>query len=236
MYPIRPNHQRAKYAILMFYLVIGFSLCQVLFYGWEYYWFSDLGGGGYGTEMYYTVVRLEQTLIYVSIGLYYLTAVFFIMWLRRAYYNLWAASPGSVSYSEGWAAGAWFVPILNLFRPYQIMREIWTGTQGLVPHKFPEAHPPALVGYWWAAHISMSVIGYISRYIGNAVTGDNYLLTMSISLILQELVSIAAAVLAMTVIKRISGFEAALWEEAQHPSDSVFAIAAAEVPHVPPAS
>lgn len=236
MYPIRPNSQRARYAILMFYPVIGFSAFQALFFCWEYYWFSDMGGGGFGTNMYFTIVRLEQIFLYASIALYYLVAVFFIMWFRRAYYNLQAANPGYASFSEGWAAGAWFVPIMNLFRPFQMMREIWTGTQWMVPHKFPEANPPTLVGYWWAAHISMIVMGYITRYVGNIVSGENYLITMSTSLVLHELVAIAAAVLAIMMIKRISAFETALWEEAQSPSDSVFAITSTGLPPAAPAS
>jgi len=58
-----------------------------------------------------------------------LTAIFFIMWFRRAYYNLTQIPNSKVNYTEGWAAGAWFVPILNLFRPVEIMNEIWRETQ-----------------------------------------------------------------------------------------------------------
>lgn len=234
MYPLRYNRQRARWAVMLFYPVIGISILQALFFGWEYYYFST-SGGGYDADTYFIVVKLEQILMYVAISLYYLTAVFFIMWFRRAYNNLYAANPAYASFSEGWAAGAWFIPIMNLVRPFQMMREIWTGTQAAVPHRFPEGRSHLLVSYWWTAHISMIIMGYIIRGITRYGNGAS-LLTLSVSAILQELMTIAAAVLAMMMIKRISVFETALWEEAQHPSDSVFAISAAEVPPAPPAS
>lgn len=31
----------------------------------------------------------------------------------------------NLSHDESWAAGSWFVPILNLFRPVSIMKEMY---------------------------------------------------------------------------------------------------------------
>ena len=33
-----------------------------------------------------------------------------------------------MSRGAGWAIGPWFVPILNLFRPWQIAVETWEGS------------------------------------------------------------------------------------------------------------
>ncbi len=52
------------------------------------------------------------------------------MWFRRAYFNL-HQKVSYLSHSEGWAAGSWFVPIVNLYRPYQIMKEIYVETKEL---------------------------------------------------------------------------------------------------------
>jgi len=54
------------------------------------------------------------------------------------------------SHGTGWAVGAWFVPILNLWRPLEIARDIWRGSD---PDR-PEASRgteriPGLLACWW---------------------------------------------------------------------------------------
>ena len=52
------------------------------------------------------------------------------MWMFRAYNNVDAVAPGARRYDGGWAIGSWFVPILNLFRPKQIINDIWRAATG----------------------------------------------------------------------------------------------------------
>jgi Domain of unknown function (DUF4328) len=54
------------------------------------------------------------------------------------------------STTPGWAAGFYFMPLLNLFMPYAVMAEIWRysdPSQGGAVRK--TASP--LVGWWWVA-------------------------------------------------------------------------------------
>ena len=44
---------------------------------------------------------------------YIISGITFIMWFRRAYFNL-HQKVSWLNHSEGWAAGCWFVPIVNL--------------------------------------------------------------------------------------------------------------------------
>jgi hypothetical protein len=50
-----------------------------------------------------------------------------------------------------------------------------------------------------------------------------------------EIITLPAAFMTIQVIKKISSFEDALWDEAQNPSESVFAITTAEVSAPTPA-
>src|SRR6185503_21227653 len=47
------------------------------------------------------------------------TAIVFVVWLHRAYGNTraWKHAP---QHRVGWAIGAFFIPIVNYFLPYQI--------------------------------------------------------------------------------------------------------------------
>jgi hypothetical protein len=67
---------------------------------------------------FYEKLILGITILFRIVG-----GVLFVLWMRRAYYNLKALDLPT-SYSDGWAVGAWLVPILNLVRPFQIMNEL----------------------------------------------------------------------------------------------------------------
>lgn len=238
MYPIRPNRQRAKQVINIFYIVIGFSILNLSLVTWQYFLYQsfqndpeniDLGLAGLSDNL-----DIVAGIIGLAVNVF--TIVYFIRWFRRAYFNLHAIQSPEVSQPEGWAAGAWFVPFLNLVRPYQIMREIWNGTQRALPHRYPDVAPIGLLGIWWAFYIIMGIASNVSvRLAMNVQTLDD-LTGLSIASIVAEVISIPAAFLTIQVVKKVSAFEDDLWDEALNPSDSVFAISPSEVPPVEPAS
>lgn len=61
------------------------------------------------------------------------TAVVFIVWFHRARVNAEVFAPNAFSKGRGWAIGAWFVPIGNLFLPARIAREIWNASAQAAP-------------------------------------------------------------------------------------------------------
>ena len=72
--------------------------------------------------------------VYRSIGLgqlavFLVTAVYWLVWLHRSYANLSAVGVRKTRFTAGWAVGYWFVPIANLWRPYQVMKDLWLRSQ-----------------------------------------------------------------------------------------------------------
>jgi len=135
-----------------------------------------------------------------------LAAFIFIQWFRRSYFNL-HQTPIAVNYSEGWAAGAWFVPFLNLFRPYQIMKEIWYKTQSSVKIENPISHNSVKI--WWGVFIIGNIVNFIS--ISYPVVNNESLMTATLIGIVGNIVSIIAAFLAINVVKKVSNFEEQLF-------------------------
>ena len=237
MFPINPNRERARHLINMFYVVIAFSILNLTLVTWQYFTFKNISENPDSLDM--DIVNLSDTLDIlsgiISLGISITTIVLFIRWFRRAYYNLHSIQSSEVSFQEGWAAGAWFIPFLNLVRPYQIMREIWTGTQRAMPHRYPDILPATLVGSWWALYLIMNITANISLRMAMGVEDIDDLINVAIASIIVEIITIPAAIIAIQVVKKISSFEDALWEEAQNPSESVFAITTAEVSGTTPA-
>ncbi len=76
----------------------------------------------------------------------------------RAYANGPALGLHDPRFGKGWAIGAWFVPILNLFRPKQIANDIWRGSDSALPAHASDSWynrpTPVLLAWWWAASSS----------------------------------------------------------------------------------
>ena len=66
---------------------------------------------------------------FFSVIIYLTSGIIYFVWVRRSYRNLTTLQSNPNEYSSAWAIGSYFVPIVNLFRPYTIMQEIWFGSQ-----------------------------------------------------------------------------------------------------------
>lgn len=94
------------------------------------------------------------------------TAVLFITWLRRAYGSD-RVDPSALRFGAGWTIGAWFVPFLNLVRPYGLVRDLWKGLGA----RIAGSPGPWVVGAWWgtfiAARFASSVVSALERSAGD---------------------------------------------------------------------
>lgn len=76
--------------------------------------------GGYTVLVLYLLLTLLGFVIFVA------TAIVFLLWLHRSASNLTAFGYWkSQGYSPAWAVGSFFVPIVNLFVPYQATKYVW---------------------------------------------------------------------------------------------------------------
>jgi hypothetical protein len=72
--------------------------------------------------------------------LYLVCVVVFLRWIHYAYKHL---DPSLRRWTPGWAIGGWFIPVMWLWRPKQIVNDLWNAG-GSPP-------PAALLTAWWTA-------------------------------------------------------------------------------------
>ncbi len=140
-----------------------------------------------------------QPLVYLP------TAIVFCVWMYRSYKNLTLFGVRGLKYSAGWAAGSFFVPILNLFRPYQIAQEMWQASDPDVPPEEPTAwrRTPSsgLMVAWWAFWIISNVLYQIVFQMTMKGQGDEE--ALAVSSIIADGVSCVAALFAILVVKSL---------------------------------
>ena len=93
----------------------------------------------------------EQLLGLIDLGLYLVTVVFFSCWIVRANKNVRAFGAQGLRITPGWACGWFFVPIANIWKPCQAMKDLWQASHN--PHGWTSGDPCATVGVWWAAFL-----------------------------------------------------------------------------------
>lgn len=133
-----------------------------------------------------------------TIAVYIATVVVFLMWLYRVSNNV-AAFGATTQHSSGWAVGSFFVPIMNLFVPYQAVSDIWKKSEPNATDAFsygvsPPGFFPAWWGFWIVSNISSNA--YFRMTMAEAPIEASATVG-----ILSEVLSIAAAVFAIQVIK-----------------------------------
>jgi hypothetical protein len=221
---LRDNAARAKQAISIFWIMLGVTVINMCLLAWQY---SLMSGAQADRErvdmsMIDTSDTLRQVAVIVRLIIIILSAVFFIMWFRRAYYNLHTLPWSNARYAEGWAAGSWFVPIIGFWWPYQIMIDIWRGTQNAVRERLGEPQSAAIVGWWWALYLTSRIYKNFSAVVlGEANDIDSFITATKVEFF-GEIITIPALVITIVMIQRTNVFERELLAHSETPDDSIF--------------
>lgn len=209
MLALKPNTQRAKIAILLIWIVFSLELAALISGYLQYDLLKTAEQGGGISDGAAASNDLREQIVGVLYLIAYLTSgITFIRWFRRAYYNLHQRAE-ILSWTEGWAAGSWFVPFINLVRPYRIMQELYQETDRILTLRgltAPMNLSTRLLGPWWALWILNNIIGQVVfRTSMKADTIDDLLF----STLAGMAGNIAGIPLALITIKIISDYAAA---------------------------
>jgi hypothetical protein len=98
--------------------------------------------------------------------LFFGTGVIFLIWIYQACANVRQLSERPMKYTPGWAIGWYFIPIANLYKPYEAMKEIFEMSN---TSRFGRSKPSGIVGVWWMLWILSGAFGTIAaRYYTHA--------------------------------------------------------------------
>lgn len=161
---------------------------------------------------------IESQALFFTIGFlicYIVTVVVFLNWFRRAYGNLHRVGLQKMEHEESMAAWAWFIPVIFLFRPVQIMSEIWSKTQNVIKEydlEYVQRNGSFLIGAWWTLFIGSQIIGQVSfRLSLKEDTIDEIIRGFEISM-WADLVSIPEAMLLIIMVYLTSRLESKMAE------------------------
>lgn len=150
---------------------------------------------------------LQALLLIINFLLYLATIVAFLLWLYRAHSNLRPLGAHQLESTPGWAVGSFFIPFLNLVRPYKAVRELWRWSQPMEigPERItyaPSASAP-LVGWWWGLWLASNFTSNAYWKLSDNVHAAGALPWLGLIADLTSIVAAALAVMLLWSVERM---------------------------------
>jgi hypothetical protein len=202
--PYSSGHRRAQIVVLL--LAICLILAIVMF-AVDFREFGQLGRIAHRlpiaeADVMFTL-RLVSALAIAWVLCYAATAGAFLFWIHRAHRNLTSLGSSDLEFTPKGAVGWYFFPFLNLFKPYQVMREIYNASAPTANENWNRLHQraPAIVKCWWFFFLLMGLAGRATN-----ISSGNDAVSLQISAAMGmvfDVIAIFAALLAACLIRSI---------------------------------
>jgi len=209
-FDLRPNEQRANTLLFFMWTVLVLEIISLISSGLQYNLLqSASNGAGISSEAATANDLREQIISIIYLIAYICSGIVFIMWFRRAYYNL-HQRVNNLSYTEGWAAGGWFVPIASFYIPFKIMKELYNETRSYFHKKDDSLHvdlPTKFLGIWWTLWILNGILSQIVFRLSRNADTLSGLMSVTILDMISESIGIVLALITIKIIKDYSKIE-----------------------------
>jgi hypothetical protein len=199
---LKPNVARAKKAMFMIWVVLGIDVIS-FFSDWMQY--ALLNGSNISSRAAESNDTRVQVIAILWLLFWIISGITFIRWFWRSYENVKLFS-GETRFGPGWACGAWFTPFICLWRPYQIMKDIFQRTNELL-NKFEikqELKMGVMRGWWFLWIISAVLSQIIFRNNDTSLPGLKNITVISM---IDHILEILLALLTIHLIKKHSESE-----------------------------
>lgn len=193
-------------------------------------WLADWAFGYEPFADRHAEVTALESALGIGRGLAWLVcAIVVLRWIHRANVNARALGARDLAASPGMSVGWFFVPIANLWMPFQAMRQLWKASAK--PGDREAADTSALLGWWWlfwlgwqVATVAAIVLTGQGRSRGALdPEGTQGLLQLADKVTaLSHLFTVFAALLLATIVARIHAMQTG-------PRDSSAAFAARDI-------
>lgn len=183
-----PNAGRATFATFAVLFASAIDGVHGVFYGYLLAVWGTI-------EDTSTIEQLEGLISMVQLLALVLGGIGFLRWFRRAYENAIALGHRA-SFTPGWTIGAWFVPFLNLVRPYQIASAMWR-------HASAKVGNSPVVGWWWAFWVASNILAQAGMRLGNRNSDDSLRLSVQLD-IAADATTVVAGVLAVVMVRKLT--------------------------------
>lgn len=198
----------AKWTRTFLYLILAVDIALFVSAIMEYQLLTSYRDGAFDANpAEFDLLAESNDLRQSAVGIAYLvvfiaTVVLFAKFIYRASYNLRSFGAQGLRFTPGWAVGWYFIPIANLWKPYQAMKEVWNAS--VDPVNWESMGGNSLLNGWWFFWIVAGIASQFSfRTWQRAESLEDYIRADVIDMVTQ-LISFPLDILAIILIGRVA--------------------------------
>jgi hypothetical protein len=156
----------------------------------------------------------------VQVSTTLLCAVLFITWFFLMRRRTGLMAPDRFRMGQGWAIGAWFIPVANLWLPYRVAVDMWGACSPLPTEGETRRVPMWPVNLWWGLFAGTTLLGrYAAARFDKAdsLAGISDAVTLYLAVDLLYVAATGAAVVftvRLTALQRLKATEGPYWTPA----------------------
>lgn len=212
---LKNNFDRARFAIYIFWAICLLNIVAVISSYFEYELLERIYAEGNYTEEEINANDLRQGIIGLLQSSFYIASiVLFLNWFRRAYGNIKRLGV-PLNHEENMAVWCFIIPIISLYRPYQVAREIVIEMRKKLSEtvtNYYTSTKTSILGLWWALFLITNFIEQIAlRTVFKDETIEQ-IISSTQAYLVSDFMDIFAALVTLIMIKQISKEESLLFE------------------------
>lgn len=205
--PFVPTRRSVRFVGLLFMVSAGISWIAV---GYD---FSEIRLGLLhpdGTTQHPAIRLAYDTMGSIvwtaQLAILAITAAAFLTWLHRVRVNVRALGVRRLAYARHWTVLGFLVPLLNLLRPYQVVREIWQASDPCTgdPMAWKVVAAPRRIALWWGLFVAYFVLEGIAFTVLGISRSARVIQLAHAAGMLADLCAALSASLAYFVVMRIT--------------------------------
>lgn len=135
------------------------------------------------------------------------SGVLVLAWTWRANANARGLGAAGMRFTPAWSVGWYFVPLANLVKPYDAMREIWLASA--FPEGWSNQAEPLRLRWWWVFLLVAVGLGVLAPFLADRARGMETLIDATWLLAMSDLAFLLSAAVLVWTIARVQSMQAA---------------------------
>jgi len=161
----------------------------------------DMTDAAAADDMRQRIIGLSQFTLYI------VTVIVFSRWIYVLNCNKKPLGASDLRFTPGWAVGWFFIPVANLWKPYQAMKELWQVSAN--PLGWQHQERGALLPWWWFLWLLSNFLGQLSFRLGLNAKEVSEIVASSITDIMADCSSVALEIVAIIIVSRVAKMQLA---------------------------
>jgi hypothetical protein len=172
----------------------------------EYQLLLDFKNGVYKSEQLAVAAAEYNDARQIIVGniqmiIFIVSGIIILKWIYRANYNARQLGATEMTFTPGWSIGWYFIPIANLWKPYQAMKEIWKASSD--PQNWKTQSVSAMLPWWWFFWIVSGIFDNASFRLTMRAEEINELITANLVTQLSDLTGIPLSLIVLGIINKV---------------------------------